>query len=172
MKTIFLAWVLLLNLSPAWACSCVEERISEKAKIAKARAQASLVFTGCVTAAEVVEMTDTAHLRARAGQDTVVTTRQQYRRYTFAVIRQLKGHSAATSVVVFTAGPGSSCGVSYRVGAELVVFAYMVDAADNLRGGTKKIPPYFVTGLCTRTKDLRSTKPAELRQLKRLAHQG
>lgn len=171
MKTILLVWVLLLNLCPAWACACVEERIPEKAKIAKAQAQAGLIFTGRVTSAEVVEMTDTAHLRVRAGRDTVVTTRQQYRKYTFAVIRQLKGHSVATSVVVFTDGPGSSCGVSYRVGAEFVVFAYLVDTADNLRGATKKISPYLVTGLCTRTKELRSTKSAELRQLKRLARQ-
>lgn len=169
MKTLLLASVLFLVSSRAWACSCVGERISEKAKIAKAQAQASLVFTGRVTSEELVEMADTAHVRSRSGRDTVLTARQQFRKYTFAVIQQLKGQPVASSVVVFTAGPSSSCGVSYRVGAEFVVFAHVVDTASNARGAERKIAPYFVTGLCTRTKELRYSRAAELRQLKRLA---
>ncbi len=172
MKVLLLVATLLLNGSGARACSCVGEKIPEKQKIAKARAQASLVFTGRVVAvAEVVE-TDTVHFRTRAGADTVVTSQRQYRRYTFAVAQQLKGPPAGTTVAVRTDGPGSSCGVTYRVGADFVVFAYSVDSAYSLRGVARPVAPYFATGLCTRTKELRYTKAAELRQLRRLARRG
>jgi hypothetical protein len=169
MKVFLLACCFLMSCANAWACSCIEERISEKAKTAKARAQASLVFTGRVVAEELIEVTDTTHLRTRTGQDTVLTVRVQQRKYTFAVRQLLKGQASAATVPVLTAGPGSSCGVSYKVGDDYVVYAYAMDTATNLRGVEKKITPYFATGLCTRTKELCYTQAAELRQLQRLA---
>jgi hypothetical protein len=169
MKILLLILTLLLNGSGAWACSCISENIPEREKIAKAQAQASLIFTGRVVSEEMVELTDTVHLRTRSGQDTVVTSRQQYRKYTFAVTERLKGQPTAATVAILTAGPGSSCGVSYRVGADFVVFAYAVDKVYTLRGVEKPIPPYFSTGMCTRTKELRYTQAAELRQLRQLA---
>jgi hypothetical protein len=172
MKYLLLACFVLFQLPAARACSCIEDRIPEKEKIAKAWAQAQLVFTGRVVAEELVEMTDTTHLRTRTGQDTVITVRVQYRKYTFAVEQPLKGPASPATVVVFTAGPGSSCGVSYKVGAGYVVFAYTVATATNLRGVERKVAPYYLTGLCTRTKELRHTQQAELRQLRQLARQG
>ncbi|MDO7851456.1 hypothetical protein [Hymenobacter convexus] len=172
LKALLLTCVLLLNLSSVWACSCVSENIPEKQKIAKAHAQAGLVFTGRLESVALVEKVDTLHLRSRTGADTVVTLRQQFRQYTFAMTRQLKGSPAGATVVVQTDGPGSSCGVSYRVGADFVVFAYAIDTAYSPRGTVRPVTPYFITGLCTRTKELRYTKAAELRQLRRLARQG
>ncbi|MDO7846378.1 hypothetical protein Q5H92_08425 [Hymenobacter sp. M29] len=172
MKTLLLTCFLLLYLSGAWACSCISENLPEKQKIAKAHAQASLIFTGRLESVALVEKTDTIHFRSRAGADTVVTMRQQFRQYTFAITQQLKGAPAGATVVVLTDGPGSSCGVSYRAGADFVVFAYAIDTAYSPRGTARRVTPYFTTGLCTRTKELRYAKAAELRQLRRLARQG
>jgi hypothetical protein len=172
MKRLLLAALLLTRISGAWACSCIEEKTSEKAKIAKAQTQAQLIFTGRVVAEELIEKTDTTHLRTRTGQDTVLTLRVQYRQYTFAVEQPLKGPTGPATVAVLTAGPGSSCGVSYRVGAEYVVYAYAVDTAVNLRSVERKVMLYYLTGLCTRTKELRHTRAAELQQLRRAARHG
>lgn len=173
MKTLLLIWCLLLSGGGAWACSCVNEKSPEKQKIAKAHAQAGLVFTGRVVAEALVEKTDTTHFRTRSGADTVVTSRQQYLQYTFAITQQLKGQPvAAATVAVLTARSGAACGISFQVGADVLVFAYSVDTAYSPRGTTKPVPPYFMTGLCTRSKELRYTEAAELRQLKQLAGLG
>ena len=172
MKAFLFVCCLLLSCANAWACSCIEDRISEKEKIAKARTQAQLVFTGRIVSEELIEAMDTTHLRTRTGQDTVLTTRVQYHKYTFAVTESLKGPAGPATVAVRTAGPGSSCGVYYKVGAEYVVFAYTVDTAQNLRGVERKVTPYYVTGMCTRTKELRATPATELQQLRRLAKGG
>ncbi|MFD2720520.1 hypothetical protein ACFST9_17500 [Hymenobacter monticola] len=172
MKAFLLACCLLMNCANAWACSCIEARIPEKEKIAKAWTQAQLVFTGRVVSESLVEMTDTAHLRTRTGRDTVITRRMQYRKYTFAVTQPLKGAAGPATIEVLTAGVGSSCGVFYKVGDEFVVFAYTVDTAQNLRGVERKITPYYSTGMCTRTKELRYTAAAELQQLRQLAKKG
>ena len=171
MKTILAACIIiLLTLPSAWACSCVGERISEKQQVAKAYAQASLIFTGRVTSVEKVTRVDTVHARSRhSGRDTVYNIPHSDVRYTFAVSRVWKGKPIGPTVVLVTAGPSSSCGVSYAVGSERLVYAHSVDEEDNHRGSTRKIPPYYSTGLCTRTKELRYTQRREIRQLGHLA---
>ncbi len=174
MKNLLLAVLLLfLTSSAAQACSCVGEKLPQEQLVAKAHGQASLIFTGRVVSVEDVTITDTTHFRSpAAGADTVLISRRQARRYTFAVTETLKGTAGGPMVVVVTAGAGSSCGVSYAVGSERLVYAYTVDTTQDLTGVLKKIKPYFATGLCTRTQDLRATKASELRQLRQLARKG
>ncbi|MCC2548624.1 hypothetical protein LJY25_19405 [Hymenobacter sp. BT175] len=173
MKALFLTAILLFLLPDARACSCVTENIPQKQQIAKAYAQASLIFTGRVTAVEDVTSMDTTQLTSPAtGRDTLLISRRQFRRYTFAVQRQLKGVAVGPTVMIVTDGPGSSCGVSYAVGSERLVYAYTVDMTQDLAGVVKKVAPYFVTGMCTRTQELRYTQAAELKQLRKLAKAG
>ncbi|MBF9140925.1 hypothetical protein [Hymenobacter properus] len=172
LKFLFLTCTLLLQFSGAWACSCVNAKLPEKQKIAKAHAQANLVFTGRVVAEALVEKTDTVHIRTRTGADTVVTSSQQYRQFTFAVTQQFKGEPVAATVTVLTATMGASCGTSFRVGADVLIYAYRVDKAYGPRGTVHPVPPYFTTDLCTRNKELRDTQDAEVRQLQELARHG
>jgi hypothetical protein len=170
MKFLLLAFVLLFRLPAVWACSCVTERLPEAQKIAKARAQASLVFTGRVESTAVVTRTDSVHFRTRAGADTLVISRQQYLQVTFTIREQLKGRPVAGTVAVLTAGSGAACGASFQVGTDYLVYAYRVEEAYSSRVGMYPVRPYFATDLCTRNKELRATSAAELRQLQELAH--
>lgn len=164
---------ILLRFSVAQACSCVGERISEKKKIAKAYKQDALIFTGRVLRADTRRAGDTLHGRSQfSGVDTVYTLRQATVRYTFAVSRLLKGPAGAATVTVSARTDGSACGKVFRLGTDYLVHAYLLDQEQSLSGNLKRIPPYFATGLCQRTKELRATRRAELRQLARLAARG
>ncbi|SFQ53524.1 hypothetical protein [Hymenobacter arizonensis] len=171
MKTTFLVCCLLWFSLPAWACSCVSERISEKAKISKEYEQAALVFTGRLVRAEPITTTDTAHVRSLvSGQDTVITSRRAAVRYTFAVIQLIKGQQTGTEVQVIS--DNTSCGVNLAVGTERLMYAYAVTEDANPRGAVKKVAPYYATDVCSRHQQLRYTRGSELRQLRRLAQKG
>lgn len=172
MKTLLLLSALfaLLHGSTAWACSCVEEKISEQEKIAKAYKQDALIFTGRVLSAETIVTIDTLRTRTRrAGTDSIYGyQRRELVRYTFAVDRRLKGTAGGPTVQVSAPADEAACGKVFRPGEAYLVHAFVV-SQDN---SSRPITPYFATGLCTRTKALRLTRRAELRQLARLAARG
>lgn len=169
MKSLLLLTCLLVLLSGrGWACSCVTERISEKEQIAKDYSQAAAVFIGRIVRAEPIMRVDTAHFRSRhSGQDTVLTSRHNGVRYTFAISRLLKGSGVGPEV--FVESDNTSCGVTLAMGSERLMYAYSVNVESDLRGVLRRVDPYYFTDVCSRHQELRYTKAAELRQLRQLA---
>lgn len=171
MKTILLALSLLLFTWPAaWACSCVGERTSEKAQIARAYRNDDLILIGRVVSVEIITSPDTLHAKShRTGQDTVYARGTQQHRYTLAVARVLKGTATGTTVLVTTAGSGAACGVTLKIGADYLLHAFVIDQETTMRGAMKPVLPYYSTSICHRTRELKYVRRGELRHLRRLA---
>jgi len=63
----------------------------------------------------------------------------------------------------------ASCGVTFAIGTEQLIYGFTVAEDYNLRGVRKEITPYYATGLCQRHQQLRYVKSSELRRLRQLA---
>ncbi|AII52639.1 hypothetical protein [Hymenobacter sp. APR13] len=176
MKTILLAVLLLaFHISTAQACSCISgARVSEKQQIAAAYQRDALIFVGKVVSVETVVTTDSVRV-ADTGpvQKQFQLVRRETLRYTFAVAQQLKGAATGPTVWIASETSSSMCGKQFKVGSEQLVYAYLVSQKESPYGGElRNITPYYETSLCNRSQELNQVKPAELKQLRKLAEAG
>lgn len=156
MNKFILLIALLLADAPAWACSCIAEDIPEAHKITKSFQRATLVFAGRVLKAENV---------AAATQDAAVTSVAKVR-YTFAITRLYKGEKVDSTVVLETPAQSATCGVSFTVGSDHLLYANTTSPAAG------KGQPHYAVSLCDRHQALRDVKSSELRQLKQMAYKA
>ncbi|MDO7875764.1 hypothetical protein Q5H93_13555 [Hymenobacter sp. ASUV-10] len=159
MNKIILLLALLLAGAPAWACSCITEDIPEAHKITKSFQRATLVFVGRVLKAENV---------AAAPQDAAAMPVAKVR-YTFAITRLYKGEKVDSTIVLETPAQSATCGVSFIVGSEHLLYANTTSPAT---GAVGKSQPHYAISLCDRHQALRDVKSSELRQLKQMAYKA
>ncbi|MBC6696969.1 hypothetical protein [Hymenobacter sp. BT190] len=176
MKTILLALLLfILRISSAQACSCVSgARVSEKQQIAAAYQRDALIFVGKVVSVETVVTTDSLRV-ADTGpvEKQFHLIRRETLRYTFAVSQQLKGTATGPTVLIASEASSSMCGKQFKVGSEQLIYAFLVTQKASPYGGEpENITPYYETSLCNRSQELSQVKPAELKQLRKLAKAG
>lgn len=157
MNKLLFFFAFLLAGAPAWACSCIVGNEPEAHKITKSFQQATVVFTGRVLKTENVPAapaTDVAMM-------PVARTR-----YTFAVKRLYKGEQVDSTVVLETSTQSATCGVSFVVGSEHLLYARTASPA------AAKGQPQYVISLCDRHQALRDVKSSELRQLRQMAYKA
>jgi hypothetical protein len=149
--------ILLLTSAPTWACSCIVEDVPEAHKITRSFQRATLVFAGRVLKAENVPAATT--------DDAAVIPVAQVR-YTFVITRLYKGEKVDSTVVLETAAQSATCGASFTVGSEHLLYANTT----NPTAGREQ--PHYAVSLCDRHQELRDVKASELRQLKQMAYKA
>jgi hypothetical protein len=112
--------VVLVNPSPAWACSCAPTSAQQSAD------KADAAFKGTVTRSDRVGRGSAARVELR-----------------FEVSRVFKGEVYADQVV-FTPPEESACGLSAEVGSSWLIFATTV-----YDGSTDQLVPHLTSDLCS-----------------------
>lgn len=146
-----LAALLSLRASNSFACTCA----GAPAEVAVERA--AHIFAGRVT--ERLSPSDEDRVRARGSAESFLSIDMV--RWTLAPTASWKG-AVADTLYIYSAAEGASCGYTFVVGEEYLVFAF-----DHSKGGGIRVAyaggaalPVTVTGLCSGTAPLQRATPA------------
>lgn len=143
--------VLFFFVSYGFACSCIKEKISLRKQIQKAYKQSDIIFTGKVTSIQPQEHSSLLKV-------------------TFKVDKPIKGNRAKTILEIFTERESATCGFTFTVGKNYIVYGYeQTKMRQKNSFEMKTVPPFLSTDICTRTQEITSVKKCELRKLNKLA---
>lgn len=118
------------------ACSCIGETSATKAV-----KNAATVFVGKVISKEKIAV-------AYPNQGPQFIFNIYHNKFTFKVLRKIKGEIVADNIEVITGMGSGDCGFQFMIGKEYVVYANWKDQYVN---EGERIPKFLFTNICTRT---------------------
>lgn len=154
MKAIYTICMVLIGMGIGSACTCVEIKSPFNQKVKKAYAKNDLIFTGKVVSKEQINTESTAVFGKQV-------------RFTFEIIKVIKGAKKVTQIQVITNEDSASCGYAFVVGKSYLVYSKSTDYYAEVTGSKYD----YSTGLCARNSRLSSVRRRELRILNRLDRQ-
>lgn len=145
--------IFFISITKAMGCSCTSEKEPLKKKVKKAFYKSDVVFTG-----NLVAITDlNTHPIGSSSADPV--------RYTFEVIKKIKGVTTRENIQIISARSSASCGYVFQIGKTYMVYASISDHYKT----TTKNESDFITSSCRRNNHIARVSKKEKRILEKLS---
>lgn len=159
MKNIIFLLILLFTVNQIYSCSCIHSTIKNDF------VNSDIIFTGKVIKINKGKIIDSIPSSTEKGKFYINQTPRI--EFVFKVIKFIKGKEKTEFITIVTTGGRTDCGNYFELNSEHLVYSYKTDL--NLNSfSNNKVEPYFSTSLCTRTKELKKVKKAEINKLERL----
>ena len=160
MKNIIFLLILIFSVNQIYSCSCIHSTIKN------GFVNSDIIFTGKVIKINKGKIIDSIPSSTEKGKFYINQTPRI--EFVFKVFKFIKGKEKTEFITIVTTGGGSDCGNYFELNSEHLVYSYKTDLKLNSFNPNEKVEPYFSTSLCTRTKELKKVKKAEINILERL----
>tara|TARA_Y100000815_G_C13175629_1_gene437322 strand:- start:82 stop:537 length:456 start_codon:yes stop_codon:yes gene_type:complete len=148
-------------MSEIYACTCYKKSVAENFK------NSDLVFTG-----KVVDIIEHKMIDSIPNDNKLKPFKiRKYNRieFKFQILKLYKGETDSEFISIYTTGGITDCGNYFRLNSKQLVYSYITNIRLYDYTTERKVEPYLSTSTCSQTKELKSVKRRERKEIEKLS---